>query len=114
MCSTCTPASRSTAAAPDTAGLIAWAPCEPPVTISTGPSGRSPNRCRAAPRSAGRLSPVIAGRSGMPMAVACASLTLGVAVNMWVIIRAASRLATPGRAFASWTTIGRPCLRAAR
>ena len=35
------------------------------------------------------------------------------AVNTWVVIRATSPLATPGRAFASWTTIGRPCLRAA-
>ena len=114
MCSTCTPAARSAAAAPDTAALIARAPCEPPVTSSTGPSGRRPNRCRAAPRSAGRSSPVIAGRSGIPMAVAWGSRTPGVAVNTCVVIRAASRLATPGRALASWTTIGRPRPRAAR
>src|SRR5262245_50925704 len=54
MCSTCTPVARSAAEAPDTAALIARAPCEPPVTISTGPSGRKLNRCRAASRSAGR------------------------------------------------------------
>jgi hypothetical protein len=44
---------------------------------------------------------VIAGRSGIPMAVACGSRTLGAAVNTCVVILAASRLATPGRAFAS-------------
>ena len=43
-----------------------------------------------------------------------AGRTLGAAVNTCVVIRAAIRLATPGRAFASWTMIGRPCLRAAR
>jgi hypothetical protein len=47
------------------------------------------------------------------MAVARVSPTLGAAVNTWVVIRAASRLATLGRALASWTTISRPCLRAA-
>jgi len=39
MCSTCTPAARSAPDAPSTAELIARAPCEPPVTISTGPPG---------------------------------------------------------------------------
>ena len=72
MCSTCTPAARSGAAAPDTAQLIARAPCEPPVTSSTGPSGSQPEPRRASARSAARSRLAIAGRSGIPIAMACA------------------------------------------
>ncbi len=48
----------------------------------------------------------MAGRSGMPIGVACCNGTAAEAVNTCVVIRAAIRLATPGRAFASWMTIG--------
>jgi len=69
-CSTCTSAARSAAAAPDTAALTARAPCEPPVTISTG-RRVGPNRCRAGRSPHGRSAgPPAGGEVGRPGHVA--------------------------------------------
>jgi hypothetical protein len=49
----CTPLARNAAAAPDTAPLITPAPCEPPMTISTG--RRDAGRTAAGLRRAARV-----------------------------------------------------------
>ena len=105
------PTARPAAAAK--ASLSRWAPSDPPVTSRVGASV-SPNRSRASARRAGRSSIAISRRSGIPVRVACGSRVPGKVMPTPAAKRAPSRLASPGRAFCSWTTTGVPRRRAAR
>ena len=104
----------SAGTAADTASLSERAPCEPPNTSSTGACGSSPKCARASARSPARSSSVISRRSGMPMTSAPASPLPGTAAHTACAKRAPTLLATPARALASCTTIGRRIDAAAR
>ena len=67
MCSTWMPASRSQPAAPNTAAFSDLAPCDPPVTSSTGRSVRRPKCALALSPSPSRSRSAISRRIGMPM-----------------------------------------------
>ncbi len=113
-CRIWTPAARRRGAAAATVSLSLRAPCEPPNTRSVGRSGCSPNSVRPNGRIACRSRVAMLRRSGMPMWRACGSRVSGAPVATNVVILAPIRLASPGRAFASWITSGVPWLRAAR
>jgi hypothetical protein len=91
-----------------------WAPEDPPVTISAGCTGSRPRAARAAVRAAALSRPEIAVRIGMPTCVACGSGVLSKATATRLVIMAPTLLARPGRALASWITMGILRLRAAR
>ena len=102
-------------AAPEAASLSRRAPCEPPVTSRVGRSASSPNvRARLGPRRRpGRGSRCCAGAGGRRAGRARSGVP-GKAVATYGVSRAPSRLASPGRALASCTTIGTRSRRAAR
>ena len=104
----------SASAAPTAARFSVAAPCEPPKTSSVGRSASRPKAVRASARSAGRSSELIAVRSGMPTCSPRCSGVPGVVTATRAASRAPIRLASPGSAFCSCTTIGTPARRAAR
>ena len=106
------PAVERSAEAAAKASLRRWAPSDPPVTSTVGPSVR-PKCSRASARWAVRSRLAISRRSGMPVTVACRSRVPGKVTPTAAANRAPSRFASPGRAFCSWTTTGVPRRRAA-
>ena len=113
-CSTWTPAPRSAPPAPAAASLSRRAPCEPPVTSRVGRSASRPKARRA---SAPERGPVEGARRAAQRQADVARVRQRARerlVATYGVNRAPSRLASPGRAFASCTTRGTCARRAAR
>ena len=108
-CSTCTPAARRASTRSAKVVLSRWAPSDPPVTSSVGRVSDSPKWASASSRAGGPVEP-----GDLAAAAACRPRWRGAApceanvVATYGVIRAPSRLASPGRAFCSCTTIGIP------
>ena len=108
------PAALSSAARAANEVLSRCAPRDPPVTRMVGHCGSRPKALIPSARRAARSSWETSRRNGIPSTDACGSAVPRKVVATNGVIRAPTRLASPARAFCSWTTMGMRRCRAAR